>query len=143
MHKTLLKRGGKFVKVGMMTYLKFSGQRFNCGINKKRLPLYLYLLFLLLFPLPLLSRETLLFLNGYKPNYTSKRDVRSQRFGEKSQPSHTGSVFTRSPSTEGDRVYKLKICSFVCHHLQISNIGPLCHPTITPDPTYHILLGRG
>ena len=53
-------------------------------------------------------------------------------------------IFTRSTSTEGDRVYKLKICLsvclFVCHHFKISNIGPLCHTRITPDPTYHILL---
>ena len=52
-------------------------------------------------------------------------------------------IFTRSPSTEGDRVYKLKICLFVCHHFKISNIGPLYHSRITPGPTYHILLGRG
>ena len=31
-------------------------------------------------------------------------------------------------------------CLFVCHHFKISNIGPLYHPRITPDPTYHILL---
>ena len=47
-------------------------------------------------------------------------------------------VFTRSPSSEGDCV-----CFFVCHHFKISNICRLYHPRITPDPTYHILLGRG
>ena len=30
-----------------------------------------------------------------------------------------------------------------CHHFEILNIGPLYHPRITPDPPYHILLGRG
>ena len=34
----------------------------------------------------------------------------------------------------------LFVCLFVCHHFKISNIGPLYHPRITPDPTYHILL---
>ena len=39
-------------------------------------------------------------------------------------------------------VYKSIILS-VCHHFKISDMGPLYHPRITPDPTYHILLGRG
>ena len=55
--------------------------------------------------------------------------------------------FHSIPSYRRDRVYKLKICLSVClsvcHHFKISNIGPLYHPRITPDPTYHILLGRG
>ena len=37
----------------------------------------------------------------------------------------------------------LSVCLSVCHHFKISNIDPLYHPRITPDPTYHILLGRG
>ena len=34
-------------------------------------------------------------------------------------------------------------CLSVCHYFEILNIGSLYHPRITPDPTYHILLGRG
>ena len=41
------------------------------------------------------------------------------------------------------QVENLFVCLSVCHHFKISNIGPLYHPRITPDPTYHILLGRG
>ena len=52
-------------------------------------------------------------------------------------------LLTRSPSAEGDRVYKWKICLSVSHHFKILNIGPLYHPRIMPDPTYHILLGTG
>ena len=46
-------------------------------------------------------------------------------------------IFTRSPSIS------LFVCLFVCHHFKNSNIGPLYHSRITPDPTYHILLGSG
>ena len=28
----------------------------------------------------------------------------------------------------------------VCHHFEISHIGPLYHPRITPNPTFDILL---
>ena len=50
-------------------------------------------------------------------------------------------IFTRSLLRKG-RVYK-SVCLLVCHHFEISNIDPLYHPRITPDPTYHILMGRG
>ena len=53
-------------------------------------------------------------------------------------------VFTRSLLTEGIESTSWKsVFLSVCHHFKISNIGPLYHPRITPDPTYHILLGRG
>ena len=41
------------------------------------------------------------------------------------------------------QVENLSVCLSVCHHFKISNIGPLYHPRITPDPTYYILMGRG
>ena len=59
------------------------------------------------------------------------------------------SLFSLEPSQSEGRVYKSKICLSVCHHFEISNIGPDPDPDpdpdprITPDPTYHILLGRG
>ena len=57
---------------------------------------------------------------------------------------HSIPFFRRGSSLQ---VENLSVCLFVClsvcHHFKISNIGPLYHPRITPDPTYHILLGRG
>ena len=41
------------------------------------------------------------------------------------------------------QVENLSSCLSVCHHFKISNIGPLYHPRIKLDPTYHILLGNG